>query len=58
MGRMNLCCIKCVKVTNDNICNNINIEVGYDKDLKIKLYSYCNDCGFKRFSAIDEEKNK
>lgn len=38
-----------------NNANN-NIEKKTGQEWKIRLYSYCDDCSFKRFSAIDKEE--
>ena len=48
---MNLHYIKCLKFTNNN-----NIKIKRKIDGKIALYSYCIECGFKKFEAIDKEK--
>ena len=45
---MNLYCIKCLMFTTNN-----NIGIKHEIDRKINLYFRCNDCGFKRFAAID-----
>ena len=48
---MNVYCIKYLMFTE-----NKNTKVKRKIDGKINIYSRCNDCSFKKFSAIDKEK--
>ena len=33
-----------------------NIRIKYNIDGKTNLYSFCINCGFKKFESIDEEE--
>ena len=48
---MHLYCNKCLMFTKNN-----SIKIKRQIDEKINLYSHYNDCGFKKFKIIDEEK--
>ena len=48
---MNLYCIKCLKFINNN-----DIKMKCEIDVKINLYFYCIDFGFKKFATTDEQE--
>ena len=48
---MNLYCIKCWKLTNDNA-----IKIKHETDRKNNTYSFCIDYGFEKFETVDEEE--
>ena len=50
---MNLYGIKCLMFTEGN-----NIKIKREIDGEISTYSWCNDCGFKKFETIIEERPK
>ena len=49
--KMKLYGSKCLKFTNGDVT-----KIKQEKNTKINLYSYCIDCGLKKFETIDEEE--